>query len=145
LNTIAAVSLSIPLIGLVLQSVEKCGVCRRRRRTSGRRALSIYIFVLLLAILVFSLLAVGFRLIHYTNRYLSSIVCSFLAKRTLVPLRAASANSSPAFLKKTSNRVVFQTNRTPFVTSTKIDSTILTYAPSLVFLVLIVSFVFLYY
>jgi RsiW-degrading membrane proteinase PrsW (M82 family) len=48
-------------------------------------------------------------------------------------------------LKKTSNKIVFQTNRTLFATSTKIDSTILIYALSLVLLVLIISFVFLYY
>jgi hypothetical protein len=96
-------------------------------------------------ILVFCLLAVGLRLIRCTNRFLLSIVCSLIAKRILAPSRTVFASSSPAFLKRTSNRVVFQTSRTPLAASTKINSTILTCAPSLMFLVLITSPVFLYY
>jgi hypothetical protein len=145
LNTIITISLSIPLVRLVLQSVKKCRVCRYKRRISRRRAPSICTFVFLLVILVFRPLAVGLGLIHYTNGCLSSIVYSLIAKRTLASSKATSANSSPTSLKKASYRVVFQTNRTPLATSTKIDSTILTYAPSLVLLVLITSLVFLYY
>jgi hypothetical protein len=98
-----------------------------------------------LAILVFRPLAVSLGLIHYTNGCLLSIIYSLIAKRILAPSRVASANSSPMFLKRASNRVVFQTNKTFLVTSTKIDSIILIYTLSLVFLVLIISFVFLYY
>jgi RsiW-degrading membrane proteinase PrsW (M82 family) len=96
-------------------------------------------------ILVFRPLAVSLRLIYYTNRYLLFIVYNLIAKQTLAPSRAVSANSSPASLKRASNRVVFQTNKTPLATSTKINSTILTHALSLVLLVLITSPVFLYY
>jgi hypothetical protein len=145
LNTIAAVYLSIPLVGLVLQSVEKYKVRRRKHRTSRKKAPSICIFVLLLAILVFCPLAAGLRLIRCTNRCLLSIVCSFIVKRILAPSRAASANSSPASLKKASNRVVFQTGRTPLVANTKIDSIILTYAPSLILLILMIYPFSLYY
>jgi hypothetical protein len=73
------------------------------------------------------------------------IVCSLIAKRTLALLRAVSANSSPASLKRVGNKVVFQTKRTLFVTSAKIDFTILIYALNLILLVLITSFIFLYY
>jgi hypothetical protein len=73
------------------------------------------------------------------------IVYSLIAKQTLSPLKTTSANSNPAFLKRTSNRVVFQTNRTLFVTNTKINSTILIYTLNLIFLILITSFIFLYY
>jgi hypothetical protein len=135
LNIIVTISLSIPLVGLVLQSVEKCGVCRRKHGTSRRRALSTCIFVFLPVILVFRPLTISFGLIYYTNRYLLSIIYSFIAKRTLAPSRVVSADGSPASLKKASNRMVFQTSRTPLVASTKINSIILTYAPSLVLLV----------
>jgi hypothetical protein len=145
LNTITAVSLLIPLIRLVLQSVEKYMVRRRRRGTSRRRALNIYIFVLFLVILVFRLLAVGLRLIYRTNRYLLFIIYSLIAKRILAPSRVVFANSSPISLKRTSNKIVFQTSRTFFTTNAKIDSIILIYVLSLVFLVLIISLVFLYY
>jgi bacteriorhodopsin len=111
LNTIAAVFLSILLIRLVLQSVEKCRVRRHKRGTSRRRALNIRIFVFLLAILVFRLLAVGLGLIRRTNRCLSYIVCSLIAKRILALSRAASADGSPASLKRAGNGVVFQTGR----------------------------------
>jgi hypothetical protein len=113
--------------------------------TFRRRAPNIYTFVFLLVILVFRFLVIGLRLIRRINRYLLSIVYSLIAKRTLAPLRVISADSSPVSLKRTSNRVVFQTNRTLFAASTKIDSTILIYVLSLVFLVLIISFIFLYY
>jgi hypothetical protein len=96
-------------------------------------------------ILVFRPLAVSLRLIRYTNGYLSSIVYNLIVKRILVPSRAVSANSNPASLKRTSNRVVFQTNRTPLATSTKINSIILIYTLSLIFLILITSFISLYY
>jgi hypothetical protein len=120
-------------------------IYRYKRGTSRKRAPNIYIFVFLLAILVFCFLAVSFRLIYYINRYLLFIIYSFIAKQTLAPLRAASADSSPASLKRTNNRIVFQTNRTLLVTSTKIDSIILIYTLSLVLLVLITSLIFLYY
>jgi hypothetical protein len=145
LNTIATVSLLILLVKLVLQSVEKYRICKHKRGTSRRRAPSIYTFVLFLVILVFLPLAASFRLIHRTNRYLLSIIYSLIAKQILAPSRAASADNSPAFLKKASNRVVFQTNRTLLAASAKIDSIILIYALSLVLLVLITSFIFLYY
>jgi hypothetical protein len=145
LNTITTVSLSIPLVGLVLQSIKKCRVCRHKHRTSRKKTSSIYTFVFFLAILVFRLLAVNLGLIYYTNGCPLSIVCSLIAKQILAPSRAASANSSPASLKKTSNRVVFQTNRTPLAASAKINSIILIYTLNLILLVLITSFVFLYY
>jgi hypothetical protein len=139
LNTITAVSLSIPLVRLVLQSVEKYGVRRRGRGISWKRAPSACTFVFLPAILVFRPLAVSLGLIRRTNGCLSSIVCSLIAKRTLAPSRAASADSSPTSLKRAGNRVVFQTGRTPLAASAKIDFTILTCAPSLVLLVLMTS------
>jgi hypothetical protein len=128
-----------------MQSVEKYGVRRHKRGTSRKRAPSTCIFVFLPAILVFRPLAVSLRLIRCINGCLSSIVCSLIAKRILAPLRAVSANGSPVSLKRASNRMVFQTNRTPLAASAKIDSTILIYAPSLVLLVLITSLIFLYY
>jgi hypothetical protein len=143
LNTILTVFLLIPLVRLVLQSIEKCRVYRYRHGTSRRRAPNICFFFL--EILVFRPLAVSFGLIRYTNKYLLSIIYSLIAKRILALLRAASTNGSPASLKKASNRVVFQTNRTFLVTSTKIDSIILIYVLSLILLVLIISLVFLYY
>jgi hypothetical protein len=145
LNIIIIIFLSIPLVGLVLQSREKYKVRRYKRGISRRKAPNIYIFVFFLVILVFCFLAVSLRLIRYTNRYLLSIIYSLIAKRTLVFSRAASANNSPVFLKKTSNRVVFQTSRTFLAASIKIDSIILIYVLSLVFLILMISFVFLYY
>jgi hypothetical protein len=145
LNTITAIFLLIPLVGLVLQSVEKYGIYRYKRGTSRRKALNIYTFVFLLVILVFRLLAVGFRLIHYNNGYLLFIVYSLIAKQTLALLRVVSANSSSVFLKKASNRVVFQTSRIFLVANAKINSIILIYTPSLIFLILIIFLVFLYY
>jgi hypothetical protein len=137
--------LSIPLVGLVLWFIEKYRVRRYKRGTSRKKTLSIYIFVFLLAILIFRPLIINLRLIYRTNRYLLFIIYSLIAKRTLAPSRIVSADSSPMFLKKTNNKVVFQTNKTLLVTNTKIDSIILIYTPSLIFLVLIISFIFLYY
>jgi hypothetical protein len=90
-------------------------------------------------------LAVSLRLIRYTNGCLLSIVYSLIAKQILAPSRAISTNSNPVFLKKTSNKIVFQTKRTLLTASTKIDSIIFIYVLSLIFLVLITSFVSLYY
>jgi hypothetical protein len=102
-------------------------------------------FCFFLAILVFRLLVVSLGLIRRTNRYLLFIIYNLIAKRILAPSRVVSANSSLISLKRASNRVVFQTSRTLLATSTKIDSIILIYAPSLIFLILIISFIFLYY
>jgi hypothetical protein len=135
----------IPLVRLVLQSIKKYRVYKHKRKTSRKKTPSICIFVFLLVILVFRFLTVGLGLIRYTNRYLLFIFYSLIANQTLAPSRATSANNNPVFLKRASSKIVFQTNRTLLATSTKIDFIILIYALSLVFLVLIISFVSLYY